>query len=595
MARSYQPDVRPGTSSRIRVEPMRERAGDQPHERMWGFADTRFEVRGDSIYLSSKRYPSGGHMLPDFAPFVRHAIGVPFDPTDRHEPRPPVVPAGVECPELLTDLIEALGAAHVSTAEAVRLRHGHGHHLEEIYLLLYASLPRVPDVVCFVESDEQVGQVLRIAAARGARVVPFGGGTCVSMALSCERVSGPIVSLDLGRMADIEWLDPVERTASIQGGAVGRLIEERLREHGFTLGHEPDSIEFSTLGGWVATNASGMKKNRYGNIEDIVLDLSVVTGEGVVHHPCVVPRASHGLDARRLAIGSEGTLGVITRATVKLHPVPEVQNYGSLVFPSWAMGLAFLQDLSTWQTLPASVRLVDNLQFRFGRALKPTTGSALGRALQRLFVTRVKAIDPEQMVACTLVYEGHADEQRDLARRVQRAASRYGGFSAGGAAGIDGYNLTFGIAYIRDFLLLYWTLGDSFETAVPWGKVNAVIAGVQAAIQKEHRRFAIPGHPFVTARISQVYPTGCCVYFYIGFYFKGVVDPLAAFRAIEHAAREAILDAGGALSHHHGVGKLRADFLPRIKSDLARTWVDRTQRALDPDGVFRTGNQGLDA
>src|SRR5690606_16114003 len=177
----------------------------------------------------------------------------------------------------------------------------------------------------------------------GALVIPYGGGTCVSMALACvdER---PIVSLDLARMSAIEWIDPVSKTACIQAGAVGRVLEEQLREHGFTLGHEPDSIEFSTLGGWVATAASGMKKNRYGNIEDIVLDVTLVTREGVVNHPGSTVRVSHGLDVRRLALGSEGMLGVITRAVVKVHRVPEVQRYGSLVFPTWKDGLAFMEE-----------------------------------------------------------------------------------------------------------------------------------------------------------------------------------------------------------------------------------------------------------
>lgn len=585
---------RPAADGRVLVAPLQASASDRPHDRMWGFADSQFRVEKGAIYLDSGRYSSGGQRLPGFPAFVHKAIGMPFDPDDRHEPVPAVAPAGVSSDVLLTALRAAFKDDQISTDDQVRLRHGHGHHLEEIYLVLYDELPRAPDVVCFVESDDDVLSVLRVAAEQGARVIPFGGGTCVSMGLCCTDLAGPIISIDMSRMADIEWVDPVERTASIQGGAVGRLIEDRLREHGFTLGHEPDSIEFSTIGGWVATAASGMKKNRYGNIEDIVLDVTVVTRQGVVSHPCVVPRASHGLDVRRLAIGSEGLLGVITRVTVKLHPAPEVQRYGSLVFPSWAMGLAFLEDLSSYQALPASVRLVDNLQFQFGRALRPASrGGGVAQSLQRFFVTKIKGIDLDQMVACTLVFEGDADEQGDLARRVERLARRHGGFPAGAGAGKDGYSLTFGIAYIRDFLLQYWTMGDSFETAVPWGKVDAVIAAVKAAVSDVHARFQIPGHAFVTARVSQLYTTGCCVYFYIAFHYKTLEDPLGAFRSIEHAAREAILDAGGSLSHHHGVGRLRAEFLPRVKSEQARVWIDRAQRALDPEGLFRCGNQGL--
>ncbi|MCH2109017.1 MAG: oxidase, partial [Polyangiaceae bacterium] len=295
-----------------------------------------------------------------------------------------------------------------------------------------------------------------------------------------------------------------------------------------------------------------------------------------------------------LALGSEGTLGVITQATLRLHPLPEVQLYGSLVFPDWDAGCRFMKALTEMQATPASVRLVDNLQFQFGRALKPgpQTGG-LRTSLQKFFLQRVKGIDLEKMVACTLVFEGQKREQEVAQGNVYRLARRFGGFPAGASAGKDGYNLTFGIAYLRDFLLQYWTMGDSFETSVPWSKVNEVIAATKEAVSSTHSQEGVRGHAFVTVRMSQAYTTGCCLYFYIGFYYRGLKDPLRVFRAIEHQARLAILDAGGALSHHHGIGQLRAPYLKSVKSEAALDWVDRAQQALDPQGIFRNGNQGL--
>lgn len=581
-----------GEDRRLFPAPRTPSERDRPHARMWGFEDSYFEVVEGTIRLNSRRYASGGAPLENFAPFVQKAIGVPFDPKETHPPDDAVVPPALPCAELIAALSQTLGAGGLSTEDAVRLRHGHGHHLEEIYHVLYGQLERVPDVVVYPSSDEEVRAVLDLAAQFSALVVPFGGGTCVSMALACPEGERPIISLDMSKMARVEWICPVTKTASIQGGAVGRILEEQLREHGFTLGHEPDSIEFSTLGGWIATNASGMKKNRYGNIENIVQDVSVVTRLGVVSHPGDGARVSHGLDVRKLAIGSEGTVGVITRAVVKIHKAPEVQRYGSLVFPDWSAGLAFMEALSTFQAAPASVRLVDNMQFQFGRALKPNKSPLLSE-LQKLYVTKIHGVDLEKMVACTLVYEGEDEEQRELEGRVMRTAKRYGGFGAGGAAGKDGYNLTFGIAYIRDFLLQYWTLGDSFETSVPWGSVDAVVDGVKAAVARSHKESGLAGHAFVTARVSQIYQTGCCVYFYIGFHYKDCKDPLEAFRRLEHDARVAILNAGGALSHHHGIGKIRAEYLERVKSPAALEWNRLAQGALDPDGIFANGNQNI--
>ena len=178
-----------------------------------------------------------------------------------------------------------------------------------------------------------------------------------------------IVSMDLSRLNKILWIDPTNLMACIQAGAVGRHIEEQLAQHGFTLGHEPDSIEFSTLGGWIATYASGMKKNRYGNIEDLVLDVHVVTARGELSRSAVAPRESVGLDAMRFVFGSEGNLGIITHAVVKIFPLPEVQRYDSLLFPSFEQGVSFLYDLTRQATPPASVRLVDNLQFQLSQTL----------------------------------------------------------------------------------------------------------------------------------------------------------------------------------------------------------------------------------
>lgn len=561
---------------------------------MWGFADSSFEVKDGVVRLSSHRYSSGGQALENFAPFVEKAVGVPFDPADKNVPKKASVPPARSCEALSGELVQLLGQDQLRSDESARLRHGRGHHLEEVYLALFGQIAPVPDLVAFPSTDEQIQGILKLAKAHRALVVPYGGGTCVSEALKCPETDRIIISLDLSKMDAIEWIDPEAKTACIQGGAVGRAIEKQLGEVGFTLGHEPDSIEFSTMGGWIATNASGMKKNRYGNIEDILLDVTVVTEEGVVRHPCVVPRASHGLDVRKLALGSEGTLGVITRCVVTIRPLPEVQNYGSLVFPTWEKGLAFMEELSTLQALPASVRLVDNLQFQFGRALKPAKSSAIAQTLQKLFVTQIHGIDLEKMVACTLVYEGQREEQRSLEKRVNRLARRYGGFPAGGVAGKDGYNLTFGIAYIRDFLLQHWTFGDSFETSCPWGKVNEVIEAVKVSIDRVHQELGLAGRPFVTSRISQVYPTGCCIYFYIGAHYKGLEDPIAGFRRFEDESRAAILGAGGSLSHHHGVGKSRRNFLSEIKSEHALVWIERTQKSLDPDGIFASGNQGLE-
>lgn len=563
---------------------------------VWGFRDSAFTVLPNgSVLLTGSRYALSGTELPDLLPWVKRVMQVAFDVTDTHDSRyPPEVPAPREDPGFLAAVRRILPAEAISTDPLLRLRHGHGHTLEEMYAIKYGRLERVPDLVLFPGSEAEVDALVAAAAEHDACLVPYGGGTNVTDALRCPATETRlIVSVDLRRLNRILWIDPVNLMACIEAGAVGRHIQTQLAEHGFTMGHEPDSVEFSTLGGWIATNASGMKKNRYGNIEDLVLDLRLAAPGGPVERPSALPRESVGINPLDWAFGSEGTLGIITRATVKIFPLPEVQSYDAVLFPSFEDGVAFLQDLTREATPPASVRLVDNLQFQLSQTLKPraTGGKALVRRLEKLYVTRLRGFRPDRMVACTILYEGSRNQVALESAALHRIARRHGGMRAGAENGRRGYQLTFGIAYIRDFIMKHQMLGESFETSVPWSQALSLCANVKARLAREYAARGLPGVPFVTSRVTQVYQTGVCVYFYFAFYHGGVAHPEQAYAELEHAARDEILRSGGSISHHHGVGKIRQRFLPGIMSGTALAWRAAMKQAVDPRNVFGIGNQ----
>jgi alkyldihydroxyacetonephosphate synthase len=465
-----------------------------------------------------------------------------------------------------------------------------------MYAIKYGTVPRVPDLVVYPEDEEQVAALVQAASRHDVCLIPYGGGTNVTNALRCpEDEERTIVSVDMQRMNRILWIDPVNRMACIEAGAVGRIIMSQLEQYGLTMGHEPDSVEFSTMGGWVATHCSGMKKNRYGNIEDLVLDVTAVTPQGKLERSSVAPRESVGADPRRWLYGSEGNLGIVTSAVVKVFPLPEVQRFGSIVFPSYEDGIAFMYDLAREGDLPASVRLVDNMQFQFSMALKPRAAGwrAVKSRAEKWVITRVLGYDPQRMVACTLLFEGRRREVDAQQAIVYRLARRHGGIKAGGENGRRGYQLTFSIAYIRDFVMNHHLLGESFETSVPWDRILDVCRNVETRLHDEHRKRGLPGRPFLCSRVTQIYQTGVCVYFYFGVSYKGVEDPSRVYAEMELAARQAILDAGGSLSHHHGVGKIRERFLPQIMSPAVREWNRRTKQAVDPRNVFGSRNQGV--
>ena len=583
---------------RICPEPPRRRSGDRERFDGWGFADSGFRIHvNGAVELSGDRYDLAGTELPDLLPWVSRTIGVPLDPREANPSQyPPAIPEPRENPGFLDELRKFLPDDALCDDPENRLRHGHGHTQEEIYAIKHGQLARIPDLVVYPNGVEQVEALVAAALRHGACLIPYGGGTNVTQALLCpadeERI---IASVNLSRMNRILWIDPENRMACIEAGAVGREIVETLEQHGFTMGHEPDSIEFSTLGGWIATHASGMKKNRYGNIEDLVLDVSAVTAAGLMTRSSVSPRESVGVDLRRWLYGSEGNLGIVTRATVKLFPLPEVQRYQSVAFRNFEEGFAFLYELAQQGVPPASVRLVDNLQFQFGQALKPASVGLkrLKGRFEKLYVTRVKGFDPDEMVACTLLFEGSRAEVAAQESALFKIARKHGGLRAGAENGKRGYELTFAIAYIRDFMMDQYLLAESFETSVSWSQALALCENVKRRIREEHAKRGLPGMPFISCRVTQLYDTGVCVYFYFAYYYEGVDRPSEVYAEMERAARDEVLGSGGSLSHHHGIGKLREEFLPEIMSAPMLEWSRRIKRAVDPQNVFGSANHGV--
>jgi alkyldihydroxyacetonephosphate synthase len=442
---------------RIHPEPRPREDGEEVSLDVWGFADSGFALneRG-CVEMRGRRYALGGQELPELFPWIFDTFEIELDATDVNPPSyPPEVPEPRSNPDFRAELSDILDADAVCEDSLQRLRHGHGHTQEEMYALKYGGIDRVPDLVVYPSDHDQVVALVRAAERHRVSLIPYGGGTNVTCALRCiSDEARLIVSVDMQRMNRVLWIDPVNCMAHIQAGAVGRHIVDELAEHGFTIGHEPDSIEFSTLGGWIATHASGMKKNKYGNIEDLVLDLQAVTASGELSRTTVGPRESVGTDLRRWLLGSEGNLGIITSAVVKIFALPEVQHYGSVIFPSFEQGVEFMYELTRSGQIPASVRLVDNLQFQLSMALKPrSTGlRALKSRLEKLYVTGLRGFDPDQMVACTLVYEGSKAEVQAQEANLYRIARRHGGLKAGGANGERGEWRAGLPAHLRDRL-----------------------------------------------------------------------------------------------------------------------------------------------
>uniref|UniRef100_A0A8C0ZKG4 Alkylglycerone-phosphate synthase n=1 Tax=Cyanistes caeruleus TaxID=156563 RepID=A0A8C0ZKG4_CYACU len=533
----------------------------------WGYNDSKFifNKKGQAEF-TGKRYRLGGMVLPTFKEWIEKTFGASLEhkTTSRTSLNVNDVPPSVVNEEFLQDL-RATKISYSQDAED-RVFRAHGHCLHEIFVLREGMFKRIPDIVVWPVCHEDVVKIVELACKHNLCIIPFGGGTSVSSALECpEEEKRTIVSLDTSQM---------------------------LAESGFCTGHEPDSMEFSSLGGWVATRASGMKKNIYGNIEDLVIHIKMVTPRGIVEKNCQVPRMSTGPDIHHFIMGSEGTLGVVTEVTIKIRPVPEYQKYGSVVFPNFERGVACLREVAKQRCAPASIRLVDNAQFQFGHALKPQVASIFTSfldGLKKFYITKFKGFDPNILCVATLLFEGDREKVLQHEKQVYDIATKFGGLAAGEDNGQRGYMLTFVIAYLRDLGLDYYVIGESFETSVPWDRVLDLCRNVKERIVRECKEKGVQFAPLSTCRVTQTYDAGACVYFYFAFNYRGISDPIHVYEQIEVMYEGTMVKGGKTDNLYFVLNLLR--WMKESISDVGLGMLRSVKEYVDPNNIF--GNKNL--
>jgi alkyldihydroxyacetonephosphate synthase len=560
----------------------------------WGFKDTAFIMNADrTITMTGNRYPLSGKLFDRLLPFIEESFGMQVS-DERSDALVVEVLPPIKNSEFCAAIAQKFPVSQYSFSDCDRQHHSHGQTpTEEIYPALYTHLKRIVDCVFYCESESDVQQIIHLANEFGVCLIPFGGGTNVSCALQIpDQESRMTVAVNMQRMNQIEWIDPENLRACVQAGITGTQLENLLQQAGFICGHEPDSLEFSTLGGWISTHASGMKKNRYGNIEDIVENITMITPMGRLEQTQPLARVSMGMQPQHLLFGSEGNLGIITKAVIKIHPSPEMKEYTSVLFHEFDQGVEFLYQLAHSGALPASVRLVDNSQFRFAQALKPkmTGWQTLYDRINKFYALTIRRFDPSTMVAATIVLEGSTQEVSYQKATLKRLAKQHHGLLAGAKNGQRGYMLTFAIAYIRDFLFKLHILGETFETTVPWSQVQQVCKSIEEALHQAHREYHLPGQPYLSYRVTQLYHTSVCIYFTLGLYMKDVDKPDHILSQIEHSLRQTIIDHGGSISHHHGVGKLRSQFLKNTLSPVSLEVLKGLKNNIDPNNIFGIRN-----
>jgi alkyldihydroxyacetonephosphate synthase len=471
--------------------------------------------------------------------------------------------------------------ALVDVSPAARLTHARGQSMADWVALRSGRIGAFPDGVAFPDNEEDVLAMLAYARNAGAKVIPYGGGTSVVGHINPLSSEMPVLTLSLEKMTRLLNLNEFGLTADFEAGITGPELEQALKAKGFTLGHFPQSHEYSTLGGWIATRSSGQQSYKYGRIEPLFAGGHVLTPQGRLEIPHF-PASAAGPDIKEMILGSEGRMGVITQAKVRIHRSPQAEEFLGVFFPSWEQGSEAVRKLAQ-EEIPVSMLRLSNPQ-ETETTLILSGKSWVGAADKGL---RLVGYGGNR---CLLVFgvTGSSGHVRRVKAQAAWICRRYGGLFVGTIVGHTWEKSRFYSPYLRNTL---WDLGvaiDTAETALPWANVMAASEAIPAAITKAAADSG--GKVLAFAHLSHVYRDGASVY--TTFLFRRPEDPdelLSLWQAMKKAASLTIQKHGGTISHQHGVGMDHAPYLPAEKGLLGMDAIRAICKTFDPEGMMNPG------
>ena len=477
-------------------------------------------------------------------------------------------------------IVDAVNQASVLVAHEQRVRRSAGRSYPDLVRLRGGRLAAAPDAVVMPGNPAQLADVLEICAREGIAVVPFGGGT--SVVGGVDAVAGPherVISLDLRRIRRVE-IDRVSLVATLGPGLRGPEAEDAVRAHGLTIGHFPQSFEYATVGGFAATRSAGQASSGYGRFDELVTALAMVTPAGELR-TLATPHTAAGPSLRELVLGSEGVLGAITEVSVRVRPAPEARRYEGWMASDFASGCDAVRSLAQGEALPDVVRLSDETETRVSFGLSGTSG------LRRLLLGTYLGVRRRRR-GCLVIcgWEGgreSVERRRALSARLLR---RGGAAALGEAPGRAWERGRFDGPYLRDTLMDLGYMAETLETAHSWSRLDDLYRAVRAALGSALAAQGTPG--IVMCHLSHAYRDGASLYFtFIARSRPGA--EIEQWHAVKTAACEAIVAAGGTITHHHAVGRDHAPYMPAEVGQTGLEALRALKERLDPAGIMNPG------
>jgi alkyldihydroxyacetonephosphate synthase len=478
----------------------------------------------------------------------------------------PVPLEGLRLPGPRVEIPPAL--ARMSAADPhSRACHALGKSYADVVRGFRGSFEHAPDFVVRPRSEDEVEEVLEWCSGAAVAAIPFGGGTSVVGGVTADVGPGfnGAVSIDLGAFGAVLEVDQISRAARIQAGALGPALEEQLRGYGLTLRHFPQSFEHSTLGGWIATRAGGHFATLWTHIEDFVESVRAITPVGAWESRRL-PASGAGVSPDRMLAGSEGILGVITEAWVRVQPRPIHRASAGVSFDGFLTGAECVRAIAQSGLHPANCRLLDAGEAGLTMA---------GDGTHALLVLGFESADHPVQEAMARALELCAEHGGSVADR------------GGGDDAVGSWRSAFlGAPYLRDTFVAIGVLAETFETAITWERLPSFHAEVTAATEEAVRR--VCGEGSVFCRFTHVYPDGAAPYFTVIAPARRGAE-VEQWRAIKAAASEAIIAAGGTITHHHAVGRDHRPWYDRQRPEVFAAALRGAKAAVDPAGVMNPG------
>ncbi len=487
--------------------------------------------------------------------------------------------------KIMLDILTDLAADECSTADEARIIHSYGKSYRDLLRVRSGKIEQAPDIVFYPSSETSIIKIFRLCARHQIALVPFGGGTSVVGGVESHR--GPhvyVASLDLKRLHHILCLDTLSQTAEVQAGILGPDLEAGLAEQGYTLGHFPQSFEFSTLGGWIAARSSGQNSIRYGGIENMVVAVKILTPQGEIQ-TVHVPRHATGPDLQELLLGSEGCLGVIVSATIKISLIPKNQDYFLLACKNFKAASDIARHIIQSDIHAAMVRVSDETETASFLAMSKSNAKGIKKIKEQMahWYLKWSGLQPSQMVFLMIGLEGDEDENRKNETAIQKILQKYQTLHLGRKPGRKWFADRFKLPYLRDTLMNQNILIDTFETATSWSNLHHLYESVQNLQKNFFEQRKIPC--LLLCHISHLYHDGASLYFTV--MAKQEADPMQQWYDWKQVVSEAIMSHGGVISHHHGVGMDHKNYLNWGPTE--RGMMQAVKTSLDPHNIMNPG------